>query len=273
MEKLNNNNYFSLENQIKYTGSSQIKDFLNCEACALAKLKGEWIENQSKAMAISSYIDAIFSNEKEEFLKVEHEKVDNKENSFIVLKSHNLSSDAQLAEKVCEQASADEMFMKYMSGNSQVIMTGEISNVPVKIKIDSYHQDKAIVDLKCIKDFDLIWNEKKHCKQNFIDAYDYVLQAALYQEVVKQNTGKQLPFIIAACTKQEYSQRALLQIPQDKIDEKLEWLIEILPHIQDLKQGKVEPTECNKCFWCISKRKCDRIWFYDDYFTEREEVL
>lgn len=55
-------------------------------------------------------------------------------------------------------------------------MTGEISGIPVKIKIDAYHKNKVIVDLKAIANLSLIWNEKLHQKQNFIDYYDYVLQ-------------------------------------------------------------------------------------------------
>ena len=42
----------------------------------------------------------------------------------------------------------DEYFMKYMSGQKQVIMTGELFGAKWKIKIDSYIPDVAIVDLK-----------------------------------------------------------------------------------------------------------------------------
>lgn len=38
--------------------------------------------------------------------------------------------------------------MKYMSGQKQVIMTGELFGAKWKIKIDSYIPDVAIVDLK-----------------------------------------------------------------------------------------------------------------------------
>ena len=91
---------------------------------------------------------------------------------------------------------------------------------------------------------------------------------ALYQEIVRQNTGKQLPFIIAVATKQKYSQKALLQIPKEKLDLKLEFLKEYLPHIQALKEGKIEPTSCDHCDYCISKQKVDRLWYYDDYFNK-----
>ena len=261
MKKLCEENYFSLENEMKYTGSSQIKSFLKCEACALAKLKGEWIEETSKAMLVSSYIDEAVSGTLDSF-KEKHPE--------IFLKSGDLKADYKIAEEVLNQMQQDEMFMKYINGDHQQIMTGEISGVPVKIKIDSFHKDKCIVDLKAMANLDLIWNDKIRQKENFIDAYDYVLQGALYQEIVWKNTGDLLPFIIAVATKQKYSQRALLQIPQEKLSLKLQFLQSYLPHLQEVKQGKVEPISCGHCNYCISKQKCDRIWYYDDFWRKEE---
>ena len=165
--ELTNENYFSKEASKIYTGSSEIKDFLKCEACALAKLNGEWEEEKSKSLIVSSYIDAWMSDELEQFKQ---------ENPDIFLKNGELKADYRLADEVIEQIKNDEMFCKYINGNHQVIMTGAISGVPVKIKIDAYHPGKCIVDLKAIANFDLIWNEKLHLKQNFIDYYDYILQ-------------------------------------------------------------------------------------------------
>lgn len=237
----------------------KLNGFLKCEACALAELNGEWKEEKSKSMLVSSYIDAAMSDELVEF---------EQQNPEIFTRSGDLKSDYKLAEDVFNQMQEDEMFCKYLSGEHQVIMTGEISGVPVKIKIDSYHEDKCIVDLKAMATLQPQWSEKEHKKINFCDNYRYTLQAALYQEIVKQNTGKQLPFIIAVCTKEKYSQRALLQIDQDVMNTELEFLQQYLPHLQDVKQGKIEPQKCNCCNWCISKQKTDKIWWYTDYFKE-----
>lgn len=169
-DKLNNYNYFSKENELKYTGSTQIKRFLECESKALAILKGEWQEEKSKAMMVSSYIDEAISGTLESFK-------DN--NPEIFLKNGDLKADYKIAQEVFEQMQQDEMFWKYVNGEHQVIMTGEISGVPVKIKIDSFYPDKVIVDEKAVANFDLIWNEKTHQKENFIDYYDYVLQRSI----------------------------------------------------------------------------------------------
>lgn len=136
----------------------------------------------------------------------------------------------------------------------------------------AYILGKLITDLKVIKDFNLIYNEATHQKENFVDYYDYVLQASLYQEICYQVTGKRLPFIIAAATKQKYSQRALLQIPQEKMDLRLEFLMQYLPHLQDVKQGKVKPVSCGHCSYCISKKKCDRIYYYDDFWNQEIKI-
>lgn len=167
MKELTEENYFSEEASKIYTGSSEIKSFLKCEKCALAKLNGEWIEEKSKAMTVSSFIDEAVSGTLESFKE---------KNPDIFLKSGELKADYKLAQDVYEQIKDDPMFWKYVNGEHQKIMTGEISGVPVKIKIDSYFPDKLIVDLKCMANLDLIWNEETHEKQNFIDYYDYILQ-------------------------------------------------------------------------------------------------
>lgn len=253
-------NYFSKECELYYTGSSQIKSFLECETRTLAKIKGEYVEKKSQARLASSYIDAYFTGTLEMF-KQEHPEMFKQDGT--------LYSQFKNLDDIILQAEKDELFVKYLKGEKQVIFTGEISNVPVKIKIDSFFKDKVIVDLKAIADFKPIWNDKLHCKQNFVDYYDYILQAALYQEIVRQNTGKKLPFIIAVLTKEQISERALLKIPQELLDEKLEFIKEILPHIQALKNNEIKPTECKYCDFCKTNAKTLGIYNYNDYFDMR----
>lgn len=258
--KLCNENYFSLENNMKYAGSSQIKSFLKCEAETMAELNAEWKPEKNKAMLVSSYIDEAISDTLDIFKA---------QNPDIFKKDGTLKSEYIIAEEVLNQIENDEMFYKYLQGEHQVIMTGEISGVPIKIKIDSYFPHKAIIDLKAMKDFNLIWNEQEKRKLNFIEHYDYILQGALYQEIVRQNTGETLPFIIAACTKEKYSERALLAIPQEELNNKLDFIKQYLPHIQELKENKIKPTCCNKCDYCKSRMKTQKIYDYTYYFQNR----
>ena len=263
MIELTEANYFSKEANMYYTGSSQIKDFLKCEAETMAKLLGEWEEDKSEALLQSSYIDEYFSGTLETF-KTEHPEM--------FTQKGELYAKYKQLDDIIAQAEKDKKFMQYINGKHQVIMTGEIAGVPIKIKIDSFHEGKLIVDLKAIKDLKPIWNEETREKQNFIDYYDYVLQAALYQEIVRQNTGEKLPFVIAVLTKERYSERALLTIPQDLLNEKLAFLENYLPHIKNLKQGEIAPTECGKCDYYKSLAKVNTVYNYKDYFQMRGGV-
>ena len=261
---LTEENYFSKENEVKYIGSSQFKDFLKCEYEALQKVKGEVEEEKSTALLASSYIDEYFSGTLDKFKENHPEMFSSRGES-----KGQLKSEYKYLDDIIAQAENDPKFLKYISGEHQVIMTGEIEGVPVKIKIDSYFKNKCIVDLKAVKDFNLIWNDKDHCKDNFIDFYSYTIQAAIYQEIVRQNTGQELPFIIAALTKEKISERALLNIPQDIINEKLKFVKSHIKRFKDIKDGLIEPQKCGRCDCCKSIAKVINIYNYKDYFEMR----
>lgn len=248
-------NYFSQENEKKYCGSSQIKSFLDCEARTMAEINGEWEEEPSTALLVGSYVDAAISGTLDVF-KAQHMEIFKKDGT--------LKSDYIQAEYILNRIERDELFMKYISGDHQQIMVGELSNVPIKIKIDSYFPNKAIVDMKCVKDFEPLWNDKTKLKENFVDYWGYTIQAALYQEIVRQNTGKRLPFFIAAVTKQKEPDLALLAIPDEVLDIKLEQIKEILVHIYNIKHGAISAQRCEKCDYCRWTKKLTHILDYRD---------
>lgn len=247
--------YFSKENELKYCGSSQIKSFMDCEARTIAKINGEWKEETTTSLLVGSYVDAAVSGTLDIF-KAKHPEIFKKDGT---LKSEYIKADY-----ILNRIERDELFMKYISGDHQAIMTGEIANVPIKIKIDSYFPDKVIVDLKCVKDFEPVWNNETKIKENFIDYWRYTLQGALYQEIVRQNTGKRLPFYIAAVTKETEPDIAVLGIPDEELDKQLEIIKEILPRINNIKNEIIEPIRCEKCNYCKFTKKLTSVIDYRD---------
>ena len=247
--------YFSKENELKYCGSSQIKSFMDCVARTMAKINGEWKEETTTSLLVGSYVDAAVSGTLDIF-KAKHPEIFKKDGT---LKSEYIKADY-----ILNRIERDELFMKYISGDHQTIMTGEIANVPIKIKIDSYFPDKVIVDLKCVKDFEPVWNNETKIKENFIDYWRYTLQGALYQEIVRQNTGKRLPFYIAAVTKETEPDIAVLGIPDEELDKQLEIIKEILPRINNIKNEIVEPIRCEKCNYCKFTKKLTSVIDYRD---------
>ena len=216
---LTNENYFNLENELKYFGSSQFKNFIDCEASALAQIRGEYGE---------------------------------------------LKANFKLAEDIINRIEKDDMFMKYMSGEKQVIKTGKLFNHDFKIKIDSYHPGKCIVDLKIMKDFEPIWIADRG-RLHFIEAWRYDFQAAIYQAI----EGNKLPVIIAAATKQKDAiDIELFKIPQQKIDSALKIIEAYIDRFADIKKGIMQPTRCEKCTYCRQTKVLKTIREYEDYQNE-----
>ena len=252
---LTDENYFTKEMNMKYAGSSQIKSFVDCEARTMAELKEEWKQEMSTALLVGSYVDNAISGTLDIF-KAQHPE--------ILKKDGTLKAEYLQAEYILSRIERDELFKKYISGDHQTIMTGEIAGVPIKIKIDSYFPNKAIVDMKVVKDFAPVWDNASGQKENFVDYWKYTWQGALYQEIVRQNTGKKLPFFIAAVTKEKEPDLAVMAIPQEVLDIKLEVIKSVLPRIKELKEGKAEPHNCGKCDFCKFHKKLDKIIDYRD---------
>lgn len=239
---LTNENYFAPENNLKYMGSSQFKSFRRCEYAALAELVGDFERETSDALLIGSFVDAHFEGTLDIF-KAQHPD--------IFTRNGELKSQYKHAEYMISRAERDELFMQYMSGEKQIIFTGEICGVPFKIKVDSYHSDKAIVDLKTVKDFKSIWNPESEQREHWIQYWGYDIQGAIYREIIRQNTGKTLPFFIAAITKEKPEpDLQIYWIPDKMLDEALGTVQSLVGRYQKIKDGSIKPTRCGDCAWC-----------------------
>lgn len=246
-------NYFSQSNNLKYMGSSQFKSFLKCEAAALAEINGEWERPMSTALLVGSYVDSYFEGTLDEF-KAEHPEIFNS-------RTGELKADYKQADIIIKIIEADPLMMKYMSGKKQVIKTGLIAGVPFKIKMDVYHKGKAIVDGKVMADFAPKYSTRHERVVNFAEFWGYDIQAAIYQEIERQHskTDEKLPFFLAAATKQEIPDKAVIRLPQALIDEQLELVKHYAPRFNDIKKGIIPPTRCESCAYCRATKKLDRV--------------
>ena len=242
---LTEENYFSLEAQLLYIGASQFKGFVKCENCALAELNGKWQREESTALLVGSYVDAHFSGTLELF-KTQHPD--------IFKRDGQLKSEYEQANYIIERIERDPAFVEAMSGGTQAIMTGEIEGVPVKIKVDSLRPDR-IVDMKIMRDMDDIYDKELHEYQPFWKAWGYDIQGAIYQEIVRQNTGLLLPFGLAVATKEKPEPDiALIELPQSVLDEALGIVSANIVYYDGLKKGLYEPERCGKCDYCRSTK-------------------
>lgn len=263
--ELNNQNYHSKEARLEYMGSSQFKDFCKCPKEALAKINGEIEEEKSDALLFGSYVDAYFSDELDEFMSANAEYLYNKKNGELKAAFKNVYD-------VIGAIESDEKLLKYLKGEHQVIMTGEIAGVKFKIKIDSYFPDKVIVDQKIIRTLDKIWVERDgyNVFTDFIDAFGYDIQGAIYQSIVEQNTGKKLPFVLAVATKEDVPDKALIEIDQEYLDAALKKVEELAPKFDAMKKGLIEPYGCGRCSICRNEKKVTGIQSYKKLYHDDE---
>lgn len=235
---LNKKTYITNHDYMSFTRFSR---FMSCEAAAAAGFK----EPSSTAMLIGSYVDSYFSKEMDDF-RAEHPEIFNS-------KTGALKSDFVMADELIKRIESDPTMMYYMSGEKQVIMTGVINGVKFKIKIDSYMVGQFIVDLKVMKDFKPVWTS--YGKTNFVEAFNYDIELAIFQEIVWQNTGSRLPCYICGITKESSSDVAIFEIPQEQLDKALELVKNNITRIKDILDGKVNPHRCGVCSYCRGTKK------------------
>ena len=238
--------YFSPESEDFYMGSTQFKRFLACESQALAILRGQYTPEVSTALLVGSYVDAHFSGTLDIF-KAQHPDIFKRDGC--------LKSEYEQANYIIARIERDDMFIAALAGYSQVIMTGDIEGIPVKVKVDSMLPDRT-VDLKIVKDFGDVY-DKEEGWQPWWAAWGYDIQGAIYQEIRRQNEGgKRLPFGIAGATKEKPEPDiGLWEMPQDMLGLSLELVRNNIVHFDSIKKGLYEPTGCGKCPWCRSQKQ------------------
>lgn len=254
---LTNENYFSEEASREYMGVSQFKAFDpgygGCEAAAMAEINGEWERPKTTALLVGSYVDAHFEGTLNLF------KAQNPE---IFTKQGTLKADYKKAEEIINRIENDAEFMKYLDGAKQVIKTGEIDGIPIKIKIDALHDDK-IVDLKIMRDFAPVWKDGQRLP--WFMAWGYDLQGAVYQAI----EGNNKPFILAAASKETYTDLQGIEIPQEFLNERLNYFKGMVQRYVDIKKGLIEPVRCEHCDYCKATKKF-KVIDARDYIYEME---
>lgn len=236
---LTEENYYSTEANQEYFSVSQFKQFRKCEAAAMAELRGEWKRPATTALLVGSYVDAWFEGTLPEWKK-SHPEIYKKTRTG----DSQLKADFIQAEEIIARVQQDKLFMRYMAGRKQVILTQELFGAPWKIKMDSYHPDK-IVDLKVMRSMERIMGK------SFVEHWGYDLQMAIYAAV----EGNDLATYLAVVTKQDPPDIEVISIPKWRRVELLEEVEKSMPRLLAVKSGQIEPERCGVCEYCRASKK------------------
>lgn len=228
---LTNDNYYSHEANCEYMSISQYKQFIKCEAAAMAQLKEEYVTPKTTALLVGSYVDSWFEGTLGKFYL---------ENPELFKKNGSLKADYLQAAQIINRVQRDPLFMEYMGGKKQTIKTGELYGCKWKIKIDSYHPGDKIVDLKVMRSMERIMGK------SFVEHWGYDLQMAVYAAI----EGNDLSTYLAVVTKETPADMEIIEIPKWRREESLNEIAKNMPRILGVKTGKLEPERCGVCEYC-----------------------
>lgn len=232
--QLSQANYYTMEANKKFFSVSQFKDFMKCEAMALASINGIYQRPKTTALLVGSFVDAYFEGTLQEFQA---------ENPEIFTQKNTLKSEFKKAYEIINRVERDELFMKFMSGEKQKIITFQMFGVNWKMKMDSYLPGICITDLKVVANF------------KTLPLWRYDIQGAIYQKGIEITTGVKLPFYLAVATKESVIDLDIFQIPQSVLDIAIEDVALLIDRFVTVKNGIEPPMTCGCCDYCKNIKK------------------
>lgn len=241
--KLSDDTYYGKEANQAFFSVSQYKNFCKCEAMAIAKIRGEFEQPTTKAMLIGTLVDRWFEGTLEQ-LRWEFPNI-------FYCRNGALRSEFRKADDIIRRVQRDERFMQYMSGDKQKILTFEMFGAPWKMKMDSFVEGICITDLKVVQNF------------KSLAFWRYDLQGAVYQQGCAANGYGQLPFYLAAATKDKVTDFDIFHINQPTLDMALREIEGNMPRFIAIKSGEEDPHYCGVCDYCKSVKKA-RIRNYSE---------
>ena len=261
---LSEHTYYSKEAGRDYMSVSQFKNFQKCEAMAMAELNGEYIPERGRALILGNYVDESLTGTNESWNKFVEEN-----RAELFKKNGEPYADVAQADEATDRIRNQPLMMKYLDGEHQVIMTGDIEGVPFKIKMDSYQPGAFIADLKYMASL-----RSPNLFQPMIGYWGYDIQAACYQEIVRQNTGERLPFLFVVATKEKPAHLAVGEISQWNMDEALETVRKKIKRYQAIKNGEIQPERCEEygCDYCTLTKVITEPIDTDLFGMSREQI-
>ena len=166
---------------------SQYQGWCECEAKQLAKLEGRWVDEPKEAFLVGNYFHTHFEGPEaheqfcqENFDKIFKTKTTKAQGTVITGKY----APFEQADKMIEVAERDPLIKSLvdMPGENEKIMSGVLFGVPWRIRVDKYVPDgRLVIDYKTVANInELKWSDALHEKVTFIDAYGYMMRAAVY---------------------------------------------------------------------------------------------
>ena len=290
---LNKDNYYDVKDVLS---ASTIKSFEQCEAAALASIRGDYARPSTTALLVGGYIDAALDSDAElDKFRAAHPEIINS-------RTGQLKADFVHAAEIVERCKSDPLFraltIDVPAAGHQYIVLGSIGvtasgeTIPCKGKLDflldsdylrylaeifpawsSYFKECAsmgglIVDLKSAANTDEAWSDDVGCRIPWVQAWHYDRQLSIYREMYRQMAGLTLPVMVLVATKEPATSLLPLSIDSGTLDEGLTEAQALAPRVWHLMQtDSPDPRRCEKCAYCRATRRLDMMGPIDFRFA------
>ena len=256
---LDSNNYHSIEANQYYMSNSQYKDFMECEAMAMAKITGNLIQPEKDAFMLGSYVHAWMEGTLDQFKE---------NNPALFTQNGQLYAKYAVGDRMIMTLHNDRLINFLMNGEKEVIATANLFGAPWKARFDVYNKERGrIIDLKTVKGlYDKYWDKDSGSYVSFVEAFHYPRQIAVYAEIERVVSGREgwAETLIIAVTKEDEPDKEVIGFDSDRIKYELEEIEKRMPRIIQVKSGLLEPERCTKCMHCKRTKQLKSIKHYSE---------
>lgn len=263
---LDSTSYYTQEANEHYMSPTWFKKFLKCEAEALAELRGRWQSDMdNQALLVGNYLHSYFESPEahQAFLDEHADKVFRDK-----ARTHRYKA-FSLADTMIKTLDDDKMFKELYVGDKESIVTGKIDGVDWMGKLDCLNLERGyFIDLKTTRKLDQKYWTHERKPVPFVYEYDYQLQMAVYRELVRQQYGVEVQPYIVAITKEDYPDKAVISIPEYRLDDAMIRIHEYQPHIEAVINGEESPVSCGTCDYCKDHKQLEDIIDADELLED-----
>ena len=252
MEKLTQENYFSQEADLEYMSVSQYKSFKQCSSKTIALIKSETSAEEKESYLEGHLFETLIAGDIDLFMMQHPEMVSSRGATKGELKA-NFKKVVIAANKIKNQKFIMDIVNRC---EKQVIMTGVINGVKVKCCADLLDKETGnIYDLKCMANFNETWDKENKCYIPWYYYYGYVLQMAVYQEIARQNFGKNFETHLIAATKEDIPDMDAIHFDNNLLELELKEFSNNIVYYDKIKKGTELAIPCGTCDYCKSNKK------------------
>lgn len=244
---LTQSNYHSKEASERWLSASAIKRARRCEA---EFLYGE-PDEEKDAFIAGHLLELLVTDDLEglEAFEAEHPQMFSSRGPTKGRLKASYLDVLECAERIKAQPFLMQIIYR---SRKQVIMTGKVFGMPVRMMCDLLDVDDSIFDLKSTRSFARVWSDEADSYVEWWQEYYYPMQLWLYREIARQNGLKTKKTGLIGASKSNFDVQAL-QLSEDTLAQARSDVAYTIGRIKAIRTG-APPMRCERCAYCIGTK-------------------